>query len=174
MRKPFLDKLHEFVLSIAYDFESVNYGGCCVVASAFAKHLQKHFPVRVVVANYPWCDDNEEKDISEIRPKLAANTLADWNKNGVSFAHILVEFDVDGVTYHLESEDGLKERSAYTMTKYPILKGHLILEDVEELANNSDGWNARFDRDQIPAMRKVIDKFFRYNKPEMFKPLLSL
>lgn len=172
MYKPFLDKLHDFALSIDYDFDSVNYGGCCAVAYAFAKHLQKYFPVKIIVANYAWMEKNDQ-DVSEIRQKLSTNTLAAWNENGISFAHILVEFEVDGITYHLETEDGLKERHTHTLGKHPILKGHLSLTDAEELANNPDGWNDRFDRDQLPAINKAINKFFQRNKPEMFQPLLS-
>lgn len=172
MRKPFLEKLNDFAQQIEFDFDSVNYGGCCVIAAAFAKHLKKYFPVKILVANYNWMKNDKDQNISKIRKKINSNTIAEWHEHGIAFAHVLVEIEHEGKQYQLDTENGLSHRLRYAParnsdTRYPILKGNLSIEDAEELANNPEGWNDQFDRSQIPAIQKAIDKFFRYNKPEL-------
>lgn len=167
MSKSFLEKLHKFALQINFDFYNVSYGGCACVAVAFAKQLKKHFPVKILIANYDWLT-KKNQDISKIRKKLNTNTHSEWNDNGVAFAHVLVEFEYEGKLYQLDTDEGVIPRTTHTLDgQYPILKGHMSLEDAEELATNVDGWNYKFDRSQLPDIYKAIDQFFRYNKPEL-------
>ena len=41
---------------------------------------------------------------------------------------------------------------------------NLSIEEAEQLADDVTGWNARFDRKQLPRIYATIDKFFRKNK----------
>lgn len=164
MQTTFLERLNDFAHKLGGDFEDINFGGCCCVSVAFAKHLSQYFPnTKILVANYGWAS-NEAQNLLTLKSHLQSNTLKEWNKNGVYFAHVIVEIECDGITYQLDTEEGLVKRTNKAMGQYPILSGHLSIEEAEQLADDVTGWNARFDRKQLPRIYATIDKFFRKNK----------
>lgn len=145
------------------NINSLNCGGCCVFATHVAKYLQQHVPVRIVIFNPP-----DYPSIDSVRTKLKnPRSARQWYKNGMAFFHILIEFDYEGKTYLCDSTGVFPASNQYTFNGWMELyrtSGSLTMEEASALAANHRAWNWRFDRRQIPKIKKRISRFFaKYN-----------
>ena len=149
-----IPKLEELAHTIDDQISKVNRGGCCVVASLVALHLQHVVPVRGVVFD-EWGRSNQS--IDEVRPLIHNNNKSEWNDNGVNFGHVKVEFDYGGTTYQFDS-DGvtLVDHNTIDCDQIP---GYLNVDELIYLAADT-GWNSWFNRDQIPKLHSLINKTF--------------
>ena len=91
-------ELEKFAKKVIKKYPYINSGGCCVFAALIGKYLEKHVTaVRVRVRN-AWMREGS-RNLDTIRNKITENTLRQWNRNGVDFTHVMVEFDYRGRTY---------------------------------------------------------------------------
>jgi hypothetical protein len=146
--------LSQFAIGLNSSFTSVNDGGCGVVASILGSQLSKFVPVRIIVASW-----GVTKDLNEVRKTITCNRVREWNKNDIHFGHVLVEFDHEEITYHLDTLNGVVMKTEKAMGM-KIIPGYLTIEEITELTEDKPGWNSHFDRSQIPAIKTRIEEFF--------------
>lgn len=137
----------------------VNYGGCCVVAAEIANQMQGMVPTRLRVGHL-W---NIDTDIETARNNISnvANGY-EWHENGVYFGHVIVEFDYQGRTYHMDSSGVHKAKDVDPSFGYELYSGFLPLSDAKALAGVWSNWNSRFDRCYIPRIKNIVWDHMRF------------
>ena len=157
---PFLRELgHE----LENEYESINWGGCCVIAGMLGEHLQNFTEVKGGVVFNGW---SGSVDLDEIRDVIAnPNDATHWQRAGCTFDHVLVEIDIDGTLYLIDSE-GVHVSSEYTSFNNRAT-GRFTLDETQGMAAEQSGWNGEFDRGQIPYIEDTInDAFERFARGE--------
>jgi hypothetical protein len=147
--------LNQLADKVRDESPTINLGGCCVFAALVAKQLQHHYPTRIIVFN-----PNAVYSIDEVRPKVKKNNCEEWDKNGMDFYHVAIEFtDEDGTKFHYDA-NGVFPDDGSIDTDLLQVKGYLTIQEACELASNNEGWSSRFDRNNIPKIDKIIKKHF--------------
>lgn len=143
--------------------DDVNYGGCCVYAALVGRELEKlGIPARGVVCSYgPGNVDEARNNVKSVEDTRA------WNRAGIYFNHVGLEAKIGG-RYYLIDTDRMNPAGEKRLGRgrNPICEGRLSVDELEKLAGIGhdnetefkDGWNSRFDRDYIPAMREVVSR----------------
>lgn len=147
--------LNEIGNKIATRFELINRGGCCVYAALIASHLSSLVPLRIKVVG-----ETDNEPIDKIRKLVTMNTPREWNKKGLEFHHVIIEFDFEQNTYHYDTL-GVKLASK---SGWRLIPGSLTCDEATELASHRQGWNTAFDRDDISGITEIINDFFAKNK----------
>lgn len=153
-----INRLNRLGKRVHTQHHTINWGGCCVYAARVAEQLSKYVPTRVRVGQ-GW-EGPDSLVIDEVRPQVQSNLPKEWNKQGLYFAHVVVEFEFNGKVYHYDALGVKRARPRTNMGDYPIVKGHLTIKEARELAAAKKGWNSAFDRDEIPAVHRLIDDAF--------------
>ncbi len=148
-----IDKLNTIATEVSTKINYINHGGCCVFASLIAQHINSLLPMKIVVFSY-----GKTKSINMARKHIHNNKLSEWNDNGVYFGHVMIELTVDDKTFLYDSNGISSTRN--TINGYGKLPGELTLLEATELAEDSVGWNEDFNRDKIPLMKDIINKYF--------------
>lgn len=144
-----------------YDrYPNINSGGCCVYAAMVVAELNKlNIPAKGIVASY---SSLASKSIDKIRPLIEKNTLDEWQKNGVSFSHVGVEFTLNGKKKHYDT--GGVRKAGKELDHMPIYKGRLEYIELRALAAKKYGWNTCFNRRDIPELRRLVKSFLAVDK----------
>lgn len=153
---PELESLDAFCKSIYESHQSINAGGCGVFASLVGNRLSKVAKVKIRVTDM-FMED--KKLIPSARKNIKKNTLYEWNMNGVSFGHIIVEFLYKKKTYYVDAT-GVHQVASRCCFGWPMYTDPLTLKEVDELSGVAKGWNQSFDRRAVPAIKRKVDKFF--------------
>lgn len=155
-------KLNRLGKDVNKRFPYLNHGGCCVYAAMVVAELRKQkVPAVGIVASY---GAEEGVSIDLARQAVQNNTLREWNDNGISFSHVGVEFDHNGVKKHYDSNGVHKVRKV--LDHMPIYEGRLQYKELKELAERVEGWNPSFDRNIIPELRKIVKSYISGNGAE--------
>lgn len=130
-----------------------NYGGCCVIAAAVGRALEKQ-GVKVLggAVVKGWMD--AAPNLAYARSAVDSLHPVAWNKVGVTFRHVLIVFHMDGKNWVWDTET-LQEWEHY---RNPTYEDFLTVDEMEGLSSVAEGWNPIFDRDTIPAIVKEINK----------------
>lgn len=148
-----IEKLNKLGSQLEADFDAINCGGCGVIASHIAKRLQHIVPTNIVVFN-----DDEYIKINKILPNLKnPRSSKEWNRNGMRWDHIVVEFEFENKLYMFDTEKGVfpsNDKYNGNMNK----SGYLDIDVICAIAAKKYTWNWRFDRTQIPAIKKRISR----------------
>jgi len=160
MRRNKLEEVEKFAKELGREFPTANFGGCCVVASLAAPLLAKHFrDVSIRVKGDPWSDREAIKNtnVTEVANNVrdANGSALPWNRNGVEFYHVYVQFKYRRQLVKFEA--GYCGKSESEPVVYP---GELPVEHANKLAANYRNWNRAFDRAQIPKLSVRINEFF--------------
>lgn len=139
---------------------TINWGGCCVFASRVAKRLEGVVERVAVRVGNDYGEYYDGQHLDHVRNNIQKNTPRQWNRHGIYFAHVIVEFDYRGRTYHYDALGAKKARNSTNMHGYPIIDGELTVQEATELANVKAGWNPSFDRAEIPYVEKLINDAF--------------
>lgn len=150
-----ITSLNAFATRMNKRYPYMNRGGCCVFAVHMAKRLEKVVPTRIRMADY-W-----EENITEKREQIPVEKRTNiqfWYNKGFGFVHLVVEFDLDGKTYHYDT-NGVRP-AATEWNGYPFAVGHFSIEEASGFASNPAGWNTQFRRSQIPAVKRQVKNLF--------------
>ena len=153
-----LDKLDNLGKDVFEKYEYINYGGCCVYALAVAESLlQYRIKAKgIVVSRDAVSWDNKHRALGNVRRKLERNTTFEWNRHGVFFAHVGLEFTYQGKVWHYDTHGcRLKSDEFYEMSIY---RGRLSIDEMRELTTGKQGWNPLFNKKHIPAVRKMVQE----------------
>lgn len=167
-------RLHAALNALARDanakLNDLNCGGCGVFAAEVAQYLQRMgYATRVVCSTSEWCS---RQNIDALRERIMRSnngrcTASDWHNNNVSMSHLAVEYEYvtkRGRTVRRFYESAQGDRPASkTMTtdgwnEYRVCEGRFTVAEARDLADYVPAWNPRFDRDQIPRLRKLVRK----------------
>jgi hypothetical protein len=145
----------------------LNNGGCCVYAAMIVQALHKHkINATGIVASFSADYVGPAVSIDTVRETITRNSHKQWNKNGVRFSHVGVEFEyadrVRTVKKHYDTA-GVRDASNQ-LDGVPIYKGRLTIVELKALAGRKDGWNDMFDRKQIPELRKLVKSFLAVDR----------
>lgn len=164
-----VDKLNALGKEVMARYPLINCGGCCVYAAMVAEALQKQgIEANGIVSAWSAGPlNNNGITIDHIRPGIKSNTMAEWNKHGIRFNHVGVEFVIRekgkrAAKKHYDSK-GVK-RASTELDEMPIYKGRLTLVELKDLARKRKGWNDSFNRDCIPELRKLVKAHLRVDK----------
>jgi len=152
-------KLNQLGNDVMERYPDLNKGGCCVYAAMIVAALKKHdITARGIVASYgarkPGWLTTDIATINKARKNIQKNTLQEWQENGISFAHVGVEFSINGVKKHYDSS-GVRA-AGRKLDDMPIYDGRLEYKELRAVAAKKDGWNTSFNRRDIPALRKLV------------------
>jgi hypothetical protein len=149
-----IERLNKMGKVVNRRFPYVNNGGCCVFAAIVGQILvQKGIPVKGIVAAWRASLD-DTKPIYEIRKRVQSNLVEDWERHGLCFSHVGLEFKHDGQKWHYHSKGAQKAGKEFD--NMPVFRGRLTVDEMAELAGTDNGWNPTFDRNEIPRMYSVI------------------
>lgn len=136
------------------NFPTINYGGCCVYAAYLGKLLEKKgwkVTGKVSAPFYASAGVDLRSVASNIKNHV---DHSEWADNSVYFYHVFLSIETDtGVLFHDTDRTVSKSKQFNGLDCYD---GFLTVEEMTDLANNSDGWNNTFERYQIPAIRKML------------------
>jgi hypothetical protein len=142
-------------------YPNINRGGCGIFAVHIAKRLQNIVPVRIVVCDY------YKQDLDKIRDNVFNQyNLSDWNNADISFVHLVVEFEYNGIEYHYDT-DGVRlkqdewDADDYPFSGYPFCDGSFTIEEISSFVARSDGWNPTFNRKEIPLIERKVKNLFK-------------
>lgn len=154
----------------------LNYGGCAVVAAAVAGALEKlGVPVEVVSTAYS--DSAVPANARAVlmlaghEPTRTGNYA--WDDAGLYRSHLGVRFKLYGVLWTWDSTAllrtahsfgayaeyyyGPQETIGSSLCDYPFGKG-LTVAEAQALADDTEGWNSRFNRKRIPKVRGIVSE----------------
>lgn len=148
----------------------LNCGGCGVFAAEVAEYLHRMgYATRIACSTSAWVS---RQNLDELRERIARQnngrcTASDWHNNEVSMAHLAVEYEYTTkrgrvIRRFFESAQG-DRRASKTMTtdgwnEFRVCEGRFTIREMRDLAGYAPAWNPRFDRTQIPRLRKLVRK----------------
>lgn len=154
-----IDKLKVIAQELNDNIEYINQGGCGVVASIITETISSLVPTRIVALTH-----YDPKNIDEVRTDIHENGLMHsndaWYRRGIDFGHVMVEVDVDGKTFMVDSR-GVHENTDYDTRYGNKHHGYFTLDEMKRMANDPDHWNRRFKREQIPFIESIVKKQFQ-------------
>lgn len=145
--------------AITAHVDSPNYGGCGVIAGCVGRALQK---LDVL------CEVVTPVDFGEPASVVRANvthpgSAKDWDRNGLSRAHLAVRFRYDGATYCWDSEglyEGGDKFGDYSTTAE--FGDGLTVSECVKISSHPAGWNRTFDRRQTPLIKHLVQHHLLY------------
>lgn len=142
---------------------TLNFGGCAVYASAVAMRLKElGIEAECIVPDEGFGAD--VCSVEEARNNLAAegysgNTASDWNDVGLYFHHVAVRFKYEGRWFTADSDYVAPGRDVFGKDgEYGALPDGLTPAEAWAIADDPSGWNSRFDRGDIWAIRQMVQE----------------
>lgn len=149
------------------NIEYLNSGGCAVFAAHVGYHLKYRAGLTDVVlrVGHSYADDEDDLiPIDEARNHLHPNANAsEWNAAGLSFGHVILEFKTGKTKparWHYDSSGVTSVSNVTNNFGFLLHPGEMTVEEGLAIAADHAGWNTLFDRRQIPALIRIIDKHF--------------
>lgn len=142
-------------------FKFINYGGCGVLTYILARQLAKATTPHIMI-----CSKNINCD--GIIEEMANKGLPISHLFEIGIHHMWVEFEVNGDVYAVDI-DGIVSADKMRMRWGNPINFNPTIRDAYSLSISTNGWNPTFDRDQIPEIKRFINK--KLNK--LFGPLIN-
>lgn len=160
-----LKSIDVFAKSIGDQYPRLNRGGCCVFAAHVGIRLNRFVPVKLRMTTNIWDirENGEKLDLNKLRRKVDYSLdQSRWKRNGLpNIHHVFIEFELNGQRYFLDS-NGLVAVSN-TEDEFdddPIVDGHFTFAEAYSFAGKPEFWNSIFDRNEIPALKRRVKRFF--------------
>lgn len=156
---PIIQLLDKVAREVEFKVTSeLNRGGCAVYASLVGRWLKQVVPVDVAVS-----DDCSSISVAEARDIGLVGTadLDEWNNCGLTFGHVVLDFEYNGQQYWYDSNGAVPQSltgGCDPTFHLPVLDGRLSVEEIIILAQVETGWNTRFNRNEIPKIKGIIDR----------------
>jgi len=150
-RFPF-QQIDRILNEINHRYSSINHGGCGAMAGMIGHHISRLVDVNIVVRG-GWVS------VTDARATVSDhNSIDDWERNGVGFHHVWVEFKWRGRWYAADCH-GLRPRVEMRNKWGDPLEGSFTINEMKILGDDPS-WNPSFDRNQIPSMKNVVGRRF--------------
>jgi hypothetical protein len=157
-----IDQLRTLGEGVSSKLRYVNYGGCCVYAATVARALQElGIPVWGIAADN-WVSD--KINLNVVRATNKPKNHLEWNKAGVQFGHVLIQFVHRGEIWTHDSDNtrpGAVSRDPTCGLR--VVEGYMTVPELEALASSEQGWNPTFDREVgIPVIKSEVDRLITF------------
>ena len=151
-----IDALNRLADRISERYCRVNEGGCAVVA--YLVHEKLMGVATNLRTVFFGVNGTNRLPIDEVVNKNANYTLHDLNHSGYHCDHAVVLFDVDGITYAFDTDEGAIPFDEYCKNTLWSDRPYIEMpfEVVRQVAEIDVGWNSLFRRKQIPRMKIAI------------------
>lgn len=150
----------ELAQGVGKKINNLNCGGCGVFAVELYKRLKGLElgvePQLWILSSWSSTEERYREIREMLRAKGVTRTLGKFNDYGWYLRHVIVEFaggwfDGTGFYQNFESlNDNWGCKNAFKIE----------FEDIETMVSDPSGWNDRFDREEIPEMRKWFARMF--------------
>lgn len=145
-------RIEKLGMAVNNALPSVNCGGCGMFAAMAGRALKdKGIPVRIRILGW------NGLDLRKLHPDDREDGRA-WNRVGLFFTHVIVEFKHRGRWWAFDSER-LEKSNGESFRGYWMHKGSLTLEEMEAIAKQ-DFWNPEFPRKK--GERKLAELIPQY------------
>ena len=153
-----LIELHHALIEVYCEYSYINSGGCGVVAGIIGEYLARTTDVRIVVAAYDYNVEKQELSFSDIKTLLPTDpSINNWEQYGVHFNHVWVEFLYKNKWYSVDTEN-ISDDADNMYSHWEPYQERISVETINQLSNNTEGWNWLFDRAQIPSIKRALNK----------------
>ena len=154
-----LDNINSIVQKLDNTIDNINCGGCCVFAeSLFPYMTELGLTPKIKLLDHCW---NDNRGLSEIRQNVDDNlSYSDWCRNGVAFAHIVIEFKYYDELYIVDST-GVVLACDFDAKNCTIRDGAFSYEEARSFSEESNGWNPWFSRSDIKKIKKGLNSGFK-------------
>ncbi|MGA8940077.1 MAG: hypothetical protein WB439_13030 [Acidobacteriaceae bacterium] len=116
--------------NVARKIPSVNHGGCAVYAAMVASALE-----RAGVSAWGVVMGPPSGDLDRVRQNGAPGSVQGWNRQGVFFTHILVQFEFRGEVWtHDVGHTLTRFEQQCTAPEHRLLPGRLTVQELRLLA----------------------------------------
>ena len=161
-----IKEIDKIVQSINDEIMNINCGGCCVFAESLFPYLES-LGLKPQVKVIDFYGQNKGDDLSTIR-KIMHNSLSlsEWNKNGVDFNHVVVQFTYRKRAYIVDSTGVFSELKFHRISG--IIKGSFSYAEARSFSENKN-WNHWFDRTDIGKIKNDLKKGFNSLFNNQFK-----
>jgi hypothetical protein len=150
-----VSQLNSLGMDVNAKYRYLNSGGCAVFAAIVGNELRDMgVKVKVLV-----CGSGDGESLDAVRGNIKnPNRKREWNKNDVFFNHVGLEFFWKRRKYHYDSNGA--NPPVKVLDGYPLYKGRLTVDECIGIAREPSGWNKKFNRRHIPAIRRMVRKHF--------------
>lgn len=141
-------------LSIVKDkYPKVNCGGCGAVALYISQELNK----REIKHDIVWIGNSytNKKQIKDIFTNNSNPSLSEFSENGIFLSHVMIKVK----KYFIDGSGVFKGYDNTEWTHRSVVT-KLKIEQLNALVSSPDGWNDRFDRSDMPKIKKLVNKVF--------------
>lgn len=177
-----LRRLRRLAKALREQCESINHGGCGVVAAEVGACLMElGVPVEVVTPHTPgvgWRGEVPARVRAGIIERWGLDPAEaepdEWDAAGLWRTHLALRFQSNGKTYTWDSEGTV--HSAHWFGKlyiggervgrywhragYEFGQG-MTIPECANISKGAVGWNSRFDRRQVPTIRALAREFLQ-------------
>lgn len=145
-------------------YPNINYGGCCVYASAVAKRLEElGVKVDVCVPDYADVATVEDARNNLQRNGVLGVCAREWAEAGISFNHVAVRYR-NGFRWYTHDTDATHTgRDGFGCSdwrpnepRYTALPDGMTPDEAWTISDDPRGWNSTFKREHIPAIRQMV------------------
>ena len=151
-----LNQLDQAAAVLSTTVENIEAGGCCVIASIVGNQIKdKVDNIRALVLSTTAVTLDHAKE----RADDDTNVSHLQDHGGLWISHVVIEFEVDGVTTYFDTNTGVCSGIDTILTHYDWgmdVIGEISLDEAECWADTPEAWNNKFDRDDIPMMEAIV------------------
>jgi hypothetical protein len=139
--------------------DHLNAGGCCVYAAEVSSRLAElGVPVWGVVSS-GWASESG-LNINDIRLNQRPQNVREWNRAGIRFGHVLIQFVHGGEIWTHDSADTAPATTGKHACRTDLFGGYMTVPELKALAGTQEGWNSMFDREEgIPVIRQNVTDY---------------
>ena len=161
-----LRRLRVLSTELTENCDSINYGGCCVMAGIAGEALLALGVQCEVVA--PWdAGYSNNTPLCKIKELVKVCTSEEYDRYGLRRDHLAVRFrsqtpgaKLPNRVYTWDSDGLYLTKKWFANMQYycglSFGRG-LSVQEAQELGKDAYSWNDQFDRDQIPLMQEITD-----------------
>ena len=151
-----LNQLDQAAVVLSTTIDKIEQGGCCIIAAIIGRQIKPVVDdIRILVLSTTNVTLEYARDAAE----YSDNVLHLQEYGGLWITHMVLEFEVDGVTTLFDTNTGVCSGLDTILEHYSWnmdVVGEISLDEAEVWADNKYAWNDNFDRDNIPMMEGIV------------------
>ena len=160
--QPIIDTLSNLAHELETKIKYPNSGGCGIIALEVASYLDRHYDCAIKVINSE-SENSPVKSLTQVFKyspymMVEGDTEVWHDEYDIWFSHIVLQLKFGKKKYIFDT-NGVHPKKQYNkeFNHYgTIMRGRMPLETMMRLNDNKDNWNSRFNRRQIPKIRRIV------------------
>lgn len=151
-------KLEQTAAALTAVVDHINVGGCCVVATIVGNIIESQVNDAKVLVLSTRNTTVESAGVNLECDYEGNYSVDELQANGLWVTHMLLEFELDGITTYFDTDLGVFEHYNAVYDQYGWdcdVVGEVSLQEATSWAAEPEAWNDAFDRDTIPMLEDV-------------------